>query len=155
MMTAEATATETATEMKTVNKVKAAPRKKGKVKSKVKAKVKKGKVGAKGAKKTGSKIKASTGQSGPEIDGLGLEDLNDKELKVVSTLNGKGSGAREMLSIEDLATSCFKSRGAKQANSWVRNSLRRLFCGGWLEKVDRGRYKISENGRKRMQRAEA
>lgn len=137
----------------------------GKPKGAKKAKTNgKGSVKAKGAKPKGAKPKGATrarkdkpttGQSGPEID-LKVEELNAKETKVLTALDGKGEGPRETISITDL-TKIFKSSAASkaQANSWVRNSLRRLKTGGFIEKAERGEYRITERGRKRLQRAEA
>ncbi len=96
--------------------------------------------------------KASSGQSGPGLE-LALEKLNDREKRVVDALNGKGSGSREIFTIDDLAESCWKSKSRAQANSWVRNSLRRLIRGGVVEKVERGQYRIADSGRKKLARA--
>lgn len=150
---------ETATTETTATPV--APPKAPKVK-KMKGKVKKAKVKTKGKVKKGQAkkgarkniLKPTTGQSGPEVE-VKFEKLNVKELKVLAALNGEGVGTREQLTIEQLAKECFPSKSKAQSNSWVRNSLRRLFCGGWLEKMTRGLYKISESGRKKMARAEA
>jgi len=103
-------------------------------------------------KTTAEKTTPTSGQSGPPLE-LSVEGLNTKEAKIFEALNGTGSGVREIISIEDLASTCFKSRGKKQANSWVRNSLRRLVQGGLVEKVERGKYRVSEAGRKKLARA--
>lgn len=94
----------------------------------------------------------TSGQSGPALE-LSVEGLNSKEAKVFAALNGEGSGVRVVMTITDLAAECFKSRGKKQANSWTRNSLRRLVQGGLVEKVERGKYRVSEAGRKKLARA--
>jgi hypothetical protein len=118
------------------------------------AKPAKGK-GRKGAKKAKSRDKATTGQSAPHHD-LPVDDLNDKEMKLVSVINGKGEGARTEITIPDLLK-VFKSSAATkaQANSWVRNSLRRLVTGEFIEKTSRGVYRMTEKGRKRLTRAAA
>lgn len=89
----------------------------------------------------------TTGQSADERE-LPVESLNDDETEVVRMLNGgkKGSGSRETRSVEWLSDGL----DSKLA---VRNALRRLVSCGWVERVDRGQYRISEKGRKRMQRA--
>ena len=154
---------ETVTEKKT----EMAPPKKGatkKAKGAKKAKTNgKGAKKAKGAKAKGAKAKGAkaskgkptTGQSGPEIE-VKTEDLNAKESKVLDLLNGKGEGARETVTIPEL-TKVFKNTAdtKAQANSWVRNSLRRLVTSGLVEKLERGSYRIAERARKRLQRAEA
>jgi len=126
------------------------------VKAKAKAKAKtKRPVKAKAKKPTATKKKkATTGQSGPPVD-VPFEKLNDKEREVLSFLNGKGKGPRNPLKISDIAGSCWKSKrlSKAQGNSWTRNSLRRLICGGWVEKLERGVYRVTEKGRKRLQRA--
>jgi hypothetical protein len=101
-----------------------------------------------------SKKKPTTGQSGPPVD-VPFDTLNDKERKVVTFLNGKGKGPRNPLKIAEIAGACWPRMAKAQANSWTRNSLRRLVCGGWVEKKDgaRGLYWITEKGRKRLQRA--
>ena len=141
-------------------KTEIAPPKKGatkKAKGAKKAKAKGAK--AKGAKAEGAKKsrkdKPTTGQSGPEIE-VKTEDLNAKESKVLDLLNGKGEGPRETISIPEL-TKVFKNTAdtKAQANSWVRNSLRRLVTSGLVEKLERGSYRIAERARKRLQRAEA
>jgi hypothetical protein len=114
----------------------------------------KGKKGAKKAKST-RKDKPTTGQSAPHTD-VKLDELNDKELKVLGAVNGKGEGSREEIAIPDL-TKVFKNTAATkaQANSWVRNSLRRLVTGEYVEKLQRGLYRMTEKGRKRLSRASA
>lgn len=106
------------------------------------------------AKKTTSKTKPSSGQSGPAMD-LPFEKISDKERKVLDFLNGSGSGQRPIMTITQMAEGCFKSLGAKKSNSWVRNCLRRLVRSGNVEKVERGQYRISDAGRKKLARAEA
>jgi hypothetical protein len=130
-------------------KTKATKAKKTKKRAKKPAKVKAKKPAKKPAKK-----KPVSGQSGPPVD-VPFEKLNDKESTVVKFLNGKGKGARNPLKIADIAKRCFgkKAKDEAQANSWTRNSLRRLVTGGWVEKMERGLYRIDEKGRKRLQRA--
>lgn len=140
----ERTMAQAATKKKTTKKTKAKTTKKP-----VKAKAKKP------AKKPAKK-KPTTGQSGPPVD-VPFEKLNDKEKTVAKFLNGKGKGARNPLKISDIASKCFskQTEDKAQANSWTRNSLRRLVTAGWVEKKDgaRGLYWITEKGRKRLQRA--
>lgn len=136
-------APQTATKTKAKKPAKAKVTKKKPAKKPVKAKAKKP---AKAPKK-----KPTTGQSGPPLD-VPFEKLNTKECKVIDFLNGKGKGPRNPLKIVELAKGCFPRESKKKGNSWTRNSLRRLTCGGWVEKLERGSYRISEKGRKRLQR---
>lgn len=99
----------------------------------------------------------TSGQSAPPIEDLEYAKLNSKEQKVLECVAGDNKGERKQKSLADVAEECFvatQKRGKAQANSWVRNSLRRLVRGGWLEKVERGTYRITEKGRKRMLRLE-
>jgi hypothetical protein len=114
----------------------------------------KAKAKAPKAPKPSQAEKVSSGQAGPALD-LGVEQFSDKERKVLDVLNGSGSGSREIFTIEQLAAECWKSKTKKQANSWVRNSLRRLVRAGAIEKVERGQYRVSDSGRKKLARAEA
>lgn len=94
----------------------------------------------------------TTGQSAPPRE-LALDLLNPKELKVLNALNGAGSGVRPVTTIAELAAACFKSQGKQKSNSWTRNSLRRLVQAGFVEKVRRGKYRVSTTGRKQLARA--
>jgi hypothetical protein len=110
------------------------------------------KVAKKVAKKTTSKAKASSGQGGPSLD-LPIEKVSAKERRVLESLDGSGTGTRVIWTIVELAADCWKSKSKKQANSWVRNSLRRLVRAGIVEKVERGQFRISDAGRKKLARA--
>lgn len=60
-------------------------------------------------------------------------ELNDKEKKVLAAFPRKPG---TMIAIEDLARKCFASMGIapdKKGNSWVRNSLRKLFRLGLIK----------------------
>jgi hypothetical protein len=94
----------------------------------------------------------TSGQSGPPIE-LSVGGLNAKEAKVFHLLNGEGAGVRAILTITEIAETCFKSQGKKRSNSWARNSLRRLVQGGLVEKVERGKYRVTDAGRKKLARA--
>lgn len=93
----------------------------------------------------------TSGQSGPPIK-LEFEKLNDKERKIVEYLDGAGTGPRSIITIPRLAAVCFKAEADSeaQAASWVRNSLRRLVRGEWVEKFVRGSYRISQKGRMKL-----
>ena len=112
----------------------------GKTKKKAKA--------SKAAKPNGSsgasKVAPKSGQSGPPLD-LPPAKLNEKEKVVTATLL-KLDGDSSM-SLAELAEKCFPD-GDKKANSWVRNSLRRLVRAGYVAKIDRGTYQMSKAGRK-------
>jgi hypothetical protein len=94
----------------------------------------------------------TTGQSAAPIE-LSVAGLNAKESKVLGALNGSGAGLRAVLTITELATACFKSQSKKKSNSWTRNSLRRLVQAGLVEKVERGKYRVSAAGRKKLAKA--
>jgi hypothetical protein len=111
--------------------------------AKAKAKVK--------AARAKARRKPVSGQSAPPIESLSFDALNKKEKKVVGCFVART--AREVLTIEDLADVAFPSQPAKRANSWVRNSLRRLIRARWLEKVTPGEYRLSK-GRRRQVRAD-
>lgn len=102
--------------------------------------------------KEGPRKPPTTGQSAPPI-ALRLRQLNAKEQDVLNRLNGTGTGTREVCTIASLAVDCFGNFPPKQANSWVRNSLRRLMQGQLIEKVDRGSYRVSELGRRKLTKA--
>jgi len=88
----------------------------------------------------------TSGQSGPSLD-LTKDKLNDKEQRVVKVLFEDANP----VAINALATNCFSSQPAKTANSWVRNSLRRLARGKWTEKVGKGTYRLTDLGRQRWE----
>ena len=92
--------------------------------------------------------KPSTGQSADERD-LPFEGLNDDEKDVVKLLNGRRGGIRQVRSVAFLAEGIDGDNPQLQA----RNALRRLVSCGWAERVGRGQYKVSERGRKRLERA--
>lgn len=81
--------------------------------------------------------KPSTGQSGPKLK-LRSSDLNDKEKAVLTYLKENVMPA----TISEISAECFFGVAAseKQANSWVRNSLRRLVRADLVEKISRGVY---------------
>lgn len=94
------------------------------------------------AKKTATKsAEAASGQSGPSVK---IEAVNAKEGKVLSALN-HGSGQQK---ISEIAKGAFKGKVKSQANSWVRNSLRRLVRGGLVKQVSRGTYALTAKGKK-------
>lgn len=85
-----------------------------------------------------SKKRASvTGQSGPPIS-IAKDKLNDKEQKVLEMLESTPSA----LGLKYIAERCWP--GEKKANSWVRNSLRRLVRASFAEKVGKGLYQAKK-----------
>lgn len=119
---------------------------KAKAKKPVKAKAKKPVKAKAAAKKTPArKPKPTTGQSGPQID-LPAEELNKKEAKVLKALTSEGKQ-----NLKELASLCFGYKNKEQSNSWVRNSLRRLVCAGLAIKVERGTYRATDKGRRRVE----
>jgi hypothetical protein len=97
-------------------------------------------------KKRTRSAQPTSGQSGPPLE-LTKDKLNDKEEKVVSVLQADANP----MPINALATNCFSNQSAKTANSWVRNSLRRLVRGKWVEKIGKGTYRLTDSGRKGLE----
>lgn len=96
---------------------------------------------AKAAKKRAA-ASPTSGQSGPPLK-LTKEGLNEKEFRVLTVL----AADLNPLPINALATTSFPEQTTIKANSWVRNSLRRLVRGSWVEKVGKGTYRPTESGR--------
>jgi len=71
--------------------------------------------------------------------------LNSKESKVLAAFCSQGRPAPKTIS--DLAATCFPKQSDARANSWTRNSLRRLVKCAMLEGVDRGTYEVTDLGR--------
>jgi len=90
--------------------------------------------------------KPSSGQSAPER-ALPYEALSDAERLIVKTLNNRGQKRTER-SVEYLA----ELMDGDDAKLQVRNALRRPVACGWVENIARGMYRISEKGRKRLER---
>lgn len=86
------------------------------------------------------------GQKGPTID-LPYDGLNEKERSVLRVFNP--IGPRGAVRIEELARYSFPALFVKdsgRANSWVRNSLRRLVRGNWIETAgasERGKFRLT------------
>lgn len=75
-------------------------------------------------------------------------ELNVKEGRVLSQFVKPGRPTPK--TIAELAKACWPGgRGmtAVRANSWVRNSLRRLVVAALVEQVERGTYQITDLGR--------
>jgi len=106
----------------------------------------KAKVAPKPAK--ASKKAPSSGQSGPALK-LQPDALNTKERKVLAAFMAK-KGRPTPLTIAEMAKGAFTTLKASMANSWTRNSLRRLVRGGMLSKEERGKYLITPTGRQAM-----
>lgn len=82
------------------------------------------------------------GQKGVPLD-LPVEYMNPNELAVLRCF-GLRDGYRTTLSITEIADKAFPKKSEKRANSWVRNSLRRLVRGSWLESIDRGVFRFTQ-----------
>lgn len=95
------------------------------------------------------KPKIPGGQGGRPID-LHRRDLNSKELMVVASLYGQSAP----FPLNGLAASTFPAEDTNVANSWVRNSLRRLVRGGWVVKNAPGTYSMTVLGRDRWVEAD-
>ena len=76
--------------------------------------------------------------------------LNDKEDRVMKVLVEQ---ARPM-GLGDLAHECFGGEDEERANSWVRNSLRRLLREGWVARATRGAYRATESGIEHLESGE-
>jgi len=101
---------------------------------------------------TSVKAAYPSGQNGPAVE-LAVDELNDKERKVVDTLNGAGRGERPELTIAALGSGAFPKQAKPQGMSWVRNSLRRLVRAGYVERCKRGAYRVTDTGRRRLSKA--
>jgi hypothetical protein len=80
----------------------------------------------------------------PALEPFPYEKLNMKEKTLVSALQRLQGPA----TISEITEMCkFEMQGAedqKMCNSWTRNSLRRLLREGFIEKVNRGTYKLKK-----------
>ena len=124
---------------KTAKKAAAKPKK---VAKQVVAKAPKAPKAPKAASKKPRSETPTSGQSGPPLE-LVKGKLNKKEDRVVSVLLEDANP----VPINALATNCFSDQTSSMANSWVRNSLRRLVRAKWVEKVGKGTYRLTEKGR--------
>lgn len=75
----------------------------------------------------------TSGQSGSRIK-LGAEQLNAKETVVYSAIR------RSRSTLTELAEACWPRKPKAKANSWVRNSLRRLVRARLVREADAGAY---------------
>jgi hypothetical protein len=104
--------------------------------------------------------KPTSGQSAPPIK-LTADDLNDNETTVVQTLASMAAHSKRArietkgVHLSALAELCFASvKDEGKRNSWVRNSMRRLICGGLAVKLAPGLYDITTKGSKAIGGAE-
>lgn len=74
---------------------------------------------------------------------LESNDLNAKERVVAAILASDMNPAP----LNALALLCFPNEPSRRANSWVRNSLRKLVRSQWVERVARGTYRVTDAGR--------
>jgi hypothetical protein len=65
-----------------------------------------------------------------------LAALNDKEKAVLDLLRRRRTG----LHLEEIGAACFSDQGPLRANSWARNSVRRLVASELIRKMGRGMY---------------
>lgn len=91
--------------------------------------------------------KPTTGQSAPTRK-LEWDALNQYERAVIDLLHG-GGGRRVPRNVAYLADGI----DAENARLVARNALRRPVSCGWIERVGRAQYMISELGRQRLNRA--
>ncbi len=64
--------------------------------------------------------------------------LNEKEAAVISLLRRR----RAALHLEEIGAACFQDEGSDKANSWARNSMRKLLSMGLVRRVGRGIYAV-------------
>lgn len=88
------------------------------------------------------------GQNGPKLIDFPYSKLNRNEAKLMCSFDPYG--IREVFSISDLADKSFPDTSSDKANSYVRNSLRRLVRGDWIEKIGRGEFRIGMYGIQQM-----
>ena len=76
-----------------------------------------------------------------------MSHLNQKEIRLFKQFRA----SKTAKTIADLAAICWGKGpvGAVRANSWVRNSLRRLVSQGLIVQVGKGTYEITQYGRQR------
>ena len=92
--------------------------------------------------------KPSTGQSAPERL-IKYEDLTDNEKAIIAaSKGGKKEAARPWRDVE-YYSELFDADNPKLV---ARNTIRRLIPGGWLERGERGKYRLTENGMRRLER---
>ena len=125
--------------------------------------------------KTAKKPPPHSGQSAEERD-IPFNELNSKEKELLTVLNAEGSGACPRFTLKEITEAAFlpsrkvptkkpskseiatpakiRANSWEQASSWTRNCLRRLTISGYVVKIERGIYKISAKGRKRIATAE-
>lgn len=87
----------------------------------------------------------TSGQSGPPIEHLAIDELNKKERKVLVYLF-----VAPKAKILEIALGCFSTQPQVRRSSWVRNSLRRLVRASLVERVDAGTYKLTLRGRRQI-----
>lgn len=102
------------------------------------------KAAKKASAKPAKKAKSAQAQTGEAIE-LPIAKMNKDELLLVKHCYS-AKGDRKEYSIKDLKAAIGGSKGSTLR---VRNGLRRPVRGGWLEKVGRGLYRITEKARKR------
>lgn len=91
------------------------------------------------ASKTEAKAKP-TGRGGQRGSKIASLTPNPNEAAVFTQLNR----ANEPWSLSELAAKAFPNVEPQTANSWVRNSLRRLVRAEWVEKVGDGTYRTNQ-----------
>lgn len=93
--------------------------------------------------------KPTTGQSGELLD-FAYADMNDDERAIVEALTEMGGASK----IKIIAEEAGFGRKKDVAHLRVRNGVRRLVCGQWIENVERGTYRLTAQGRRRSRSAE-
>lgn len=69
--------------------------------------------------------------------------LSPKERRILRAFKWARNGKR---TLTELAERCWSSLNPVKANSWTRNSIRRLVAGSYIEKVGKGTYRLTEIG---------
>ena len=109
------------------------------------------KKGSKAKKPVKAEVPAPTsGQSGPAIK-IGYNELSANERKVLDCFDPND---KAHFTIAELSSKAFGGFKKSKANYFVRNQLRRLIRGNWLDKSAPGTYRLSTSGRNRLLKLE-
>jgi hypothetical protein len=73
-------------------------------------------------------------------DSADAVELNEKEQVVLSLRRRRRTG----LHLEEIGATCFRGQSPERANSWARNSMRRLVANNLVQSVGRGIYIATE-----------
>jgi hypothetical protein len=91
------------------------------------------------------KVKQQSGEDSAPTAVVDESALNAKEKVVLDLLRRRRAGVH----LEEIGTTCFGDQGAAKANSWARNSLRRLVASELVRQIGRGTYVAASGARGR------